>query len=231
MINKPHLIITDFDRTIAYLYRDTTLLTDLSNRIIDFYSKFIEIPPRLNNRNRDGYHVWHDLHDVAEEILHEAAENINKQAEDLVTDFEIEVLRKVGILEGIKETCYYLKEIGIQLAIVSNNAEKAIRYALKIEGIEDLFDYIGGRPYPFSPSLIKPNPYPLEQAIKALGTKHSNLIWYTGDDVMDMVAAKRANIVGVGIYFGRHSKQELIDHGADITFASFNELISFFNKI
>lgn len=225
--SKPSVIITDFDRTIAYLYRDTSLLTKLNQAIVSFYQNHIEIPSTIINRNEDGYFVWHKLHDFVEQTLSDVADPINKKAEDLVTQFEIEVIKQVGMLDGIKEVCLELRKLGIRLAIVSNNAEKAIRFALKMIGIEQLFDYIGGRPYPFNPSMIKPNSYPIDQAIKTLGVSKSDLIWYTGDDVMDMIAAKRAGVLPVGVYYGRHSEADLIRAGASLTFSSFLEILPY----
>lgn len=224
---KPEVIISDFDRTLAYLYRDTTLLEDLTSKMVNFYQSYINIPLKYISNKFDGYHVWHDLHEEANKQLDKIkADIINEQAENIVTDFEIEVIKKVGLMEGIEKTINKLVEKKIRLGVVSNNAEKAIRYALQLYGIDTCFEYIGGRPYPFDPKLVKPNPYPILQAINEMNII-DKVIWYTGDDISDMQAARAAKVIAVGIYSGRHSKNELINAGAKLCFASFNDVIHY----
>lgn len=91
---------------------------------------------------------------------------------------------------------------------------------MEAAGLKDLFECIHGRPYPFDPKRIKPSPYPIVQALKSMGVNDEN-VWYVGDDVVDMKAAKAANVVAVGVTTGRHSKSELVNAGADYVFDSF----------
>ncbi|OHE42024.1 MAG: hypothetical protein A2Y16_00095 [Tenericutes bacterium GWF2_57_13] len=228
-LHKPDVIITDFDRTITYLYRNTKLLRDLSVKIIAYYQNFVSLPAPFVDTSNDGYLVWHKIHDFIDETLHSnQAYEINMGAEHLVTEFEIEVLQQVGMLEGLVDAVIKLHHLDIRLAIVSNNSEHAIRYALRRDGIEEYFDYIGGRPFPFNPQLIKPNAYPILLAIKEMHLD-GETIWYTGDDIMDMVAAKAANVIPIGIHYGRHSREQLLEYGAVICLESFVDIIRYLN--
>jgi len=221
---KPNVIITDFDRTLMYLYRDTSLLQELATRIQNHYSKFMEIPAEFHSGEHDGYLVWHSLHKNVAQMQLSKADEINQIAERIVTDFEIETIKKVKMFDGVKHTTMAIKNHGIRLGIVSSNAEKAIRFAIDQSEMNGIFEYIGGRPAPFDPDLIKPNSYPLVTAIKEMQISNTETVWYVGDDPVDMMSAKATNIFGVGVCTGRHSKEQLTKAGADICLDLFNDI-------
>jgi len=57
---KPNVLITDFDRTLTYLYKDTTLLQELANKIVTFYGRSFDIQESYLDNVKDGYLVWHN---------------------------------------------------------------------------------------------------------------------------------------------------------------------------
>ena len=226
-INKPEVLISDFDRTMTYLYQDTNLLIDLANKMVTFYSENIDVPQKYKEGNIDGYFVWHNLHEIAVSRLpYEISEKINKKADDIVADFELQIIKRIGLFSGIVESINSLNKLGIHLGIVSSNATSTVTYPLKETGIFDKFDYIEGRPYPFNPELIKPNPYPINKALSAMNASVTSS-WYVGDDVVDIIAANAAHVISVGVCTGRHTKEELLEAGADLIFNSFNDIIKY----
>ena len=217
-------LIIDFDRTLFYLYRDTTLLTDLAKIICDYYSDYIDVPAEFYNI--DGYHAWHRLHRITADTMdYEEAFDINNTAEKKVTEFELEVMEKTSFLEGASDAIRELHKMGVELFIVSSNSTKMIKAALKREGIEDCFAQIMGRPIPFDPDKIKPSPYPIEVALKKTKSD-KNRCWYAGDDVVDVDSAKACGITALGVASGRYSRDELTERGADKVIDNFKDILS-----
>ena len=225
---KPNVLITDFDRTLTYLYKDTTLLQELANKIVTFYGRSFDIQESYLDNVKDGYLVWHRLHDVViKELPQNVAMKINEQAENLVTDFELQVIKKVGLFFDIPKAVRNLRSSGIRLGVVSSNATSVVKFALEEADILNEFEYVDGRPYPFNPELIKPNPFPINKALANLKVD-LGLVWYVGDDIVDMIAATAANVTAIAVCTGRHSEYDLIKSGADLVFQSFINIPEYF---
>lgn len=224
---RPDVVITDFDRTLTYLYRDTQLLSNLADMIIRFYKKYIVIPDDFDFGVYDGYLVWHKLHDLLVNTTNVSfAETINKEAESIVTDFEIKIIKKIGLFSDIPKATHTLHDMGIKLGVVSSNATSTVCIAFEQAGILSIFDYIQGRPYPFNPLFLKPNPFPITTALGSMNAANS-ISWYVGDDVIDMKAATAARVIAVGVCTGKHSEKELRTAGADMVFSSFVHMAEF----
>ncbi|MEG2688229.1 MAG: hypothetical protein RSA24_03590, partial [Clostridia bacterium] len=127
-IKFPKVIIADFDRTLAYLYKDEALLQELTVIMREYYSQFIEVPKTYFEDKHDGYFAWHALHKLAVEQLangetelangkteftknlKNSVEEINRKAEQIVTAFETEILSKVGLIDGAVDTIVELRK-------------------------------------------------------------------------------------------------------------------------
>ena len=157
--------------------------------------------------------------------------NVNDIAENLVTKFEIEVIKDTEFMDGIIDTLKILKNNSNNLlGIVSNNAKEAIEFALDKDGLKDYFDVVVGRPNPFDPDKIKPNPEQILKALELLNLDKSDTnyrVHYVGDAVNDIFAAKNARISSIGVATGKYSMEELIKAGANICLKSFSEIIKY----
>ncbi len=225
---KPDLLVTDFDRTLTYLYKDPSLLPELANRIRTLYGNASNFAESDSDNELDGYIVWHKLHDIAmRELPQTLATEINEQAEDIVADFELQIVKRIGLFPDIPKAIRNLHSSEIRLGVVSSNATSVVRFALEDAGILNEFEYVDGRPHPFNPDLIKPNPYPLIKALNILKVQ-PDLCWYVGDDVLDMLAANAAHVTAVGVCTGRYSESELIKSGANLVFQSFLNIPNYF---
>lgn len=224
---KRQVLLTDFDRTLIYLYKDESLLLHLAQRICDHYGASLAVETQY--RSMDGYHAWHRLHQLCEGNMGAAAGPINDAAEQIVTSFEKEILEGIALIDGVVDTLKQLKEAGIVLGIVSNNASEAIAQVLRRDDVLDLFDVIVGRPVPFRPQLAKPSPYMILQAISRLDAQGAE-IYYCGDDVTDMMSANRAGVTAIGVSTGRHSSLQLREAGASLCLEEFQQLPRFLRK-
>ena len=223
-LQHPELIISDFDRTLAYLYRNERLLSELAEEICDYYSAYLSIDPALYTI--DGYKAWHSLHRMAESRYdHEKAMEINEQAERLVTAFEFRVMEHTPFFDNVIETIKHLHRAGIQLMIVSSNSDRVIRYALERENILHCFSHIIGRVIPFDPDRIKPSPYPIEQGLRYTNAEKKN-IWYVGDDIVDVEAATACGIIPIGVASGKYSAHQLKARGAVFAVEGFADIIT-----
>lgn len=227
-MNKPKVIIFDFDRTLTYLYKDKTLLTDLATKICGYYSKYIDIQDDFYAM--DGYHSWHNLHRlICKKYNYEESSNINNNAEKIVTDFEFKVMSKTNLLDGVVDTIQQLYTNGYQLMVVSSNSVKVIEYAFKKNNIISYFTHIFGRPNPFNPDLIKPNAFPIQQAISKTNVPISE-IWYIGDDIVDIDSANSCGVVSVGVASGKYSCKDLKQRGAEIVLKNIGDILSLINN-
>ena len=227
-MNKPKVIIFDFDRTLAYLYKDKTLLTDLAKKICEYYCKYVDIQEEYYAI--DGYYAWYKLHSqICQKYNTKEAYKINKDAEKIVTDFEFKVMSTTDLFEGVAEIIKKLYINDYQLMIVSSNSSEVIKYALEKNKIITYFVHIVGRPNPFNPDLIKPNAYPIRKAISKTNACLGE-IWYVGDDIVDIDSAKQNNIISIGIASGKYSCQELKQHGADYVLQNISDLLPFRDK-
>ena len=221
-IQRPEVIVSDFDRTLAYLYRNERLLLDLAKEICDYYSAHLSIDPMLYSI--DGYKAWHSLHRMAESRYdHREAMEINGQAEQLVTAFEFRVMEDTPFFDKVIETIKELHRGGIQLMIVSSNSDRMIRYALERENILNCFSHVIGRVIPFDPDKIKPSPYPIEQAVRYTNAEKRK-IWYVGDDLVDVEAATACGIIPIGVASGKYSADQLKARGAAYAVEGFADI-------
>jgi phosphoglycolate phosphatase len=99
-------------------------------------------------------------------------------------------------------------------AIVSNNSSAAIAAYLSAHGIDT--DVVMGRTSP-DPSLLKPSPHLVVEAMRALDTDpHREAYVLVGDSVSDITAARGAAISSIG-YANAQGKRPALSHaGADI---------------
>jgi phosphoglycolate phosphatase-like HAD superfamily hydrolase len=216
------LLLTDFDRTLVYFYRDTSLLSVLQSTVVELYARVLDI--EVENLSPDGYLAWHQLHERALlELSPDASGALNAAAERLVTHFEIELARTVELLPHVDSTVEALAKRGIELGIVSSNSARAIEVALARYDLSRHVNYVGGRPLPFEPRYLKPSPYQLEQAIDVLRPEQT-ACWYVGDDPIDVLAGKSAGLGTIAVASGRHTASELEAVGADYVFESFADL-------
>lgn len=115
------------------------------------------------------------------------------------------------------ETLEKLKENGYKLAIFSNKIHEAIVSGLKEMKIYDYFDFILG-----SDEISFPKPDP--QGIKIVEKKYQEKCIYIGDTASDMVCAKNASCLAIGITQGGTSKDVLFNGGADYVIDNLHEL-------
>lgn len=112
--------------------------------------------------------------------------------------------------------------LGVRFAITTNNAALAATAYVKDRGLADCFPHVYGR----TPNLdlMKPNPYCLEEAIKAMGAVPSVTLMI-GDTPTDLGAAREAGVAFLGYARNEFKERLLRDAGAEIAVRSLKQVL------
>lgn len=101
-----------------------------------------------------------------------------------------------------------LKQSGLVLGVVTNDAEVPARAHLDAAGVTDRFAFIAGFDSGYG---AKPAPGQLVAFSNAVGV-HPDHILMVGDSTHDLIAAKRAGMRSVGVLTGLASSEDLAPH-------------------
>ncbi len=123
--------------------------------------------------------------------------------------------------EGVPETLAELRELGVELAIVSNKPEAYTREIARRVSIERHFRVIVGGD---TASETKPGAAPIRHALEALGGVEASAALMVGDSVNDIVAGQNAGCPTVLTTYGLADPRVVAAYGPDFTIARFEEL-------
>ena len=125
--------------------------------------------------------------------------------------------------EFLNELLRFLKERQVRICIVSSNPREAIFKILRFLSIVDYVDCVVGQD---EVKEGKPSPEPILLALKRLKLEPKEVI-VVGDSIYDVIAAKRANIIAVGVTHSSKSPNELKEAGALSVVRDLKELFNF----
>ncbi|WLW54028.1 HAD family hydrolase [Streptomyces sp. YU58] len=148
-----------------------------------------------------------------------------KAAEDIVARAEDEAARSAAPAQDIAALVDVLSELGLYLAIVSNNAEDPIRVFLDRPGIllGQKFDGVFGRD-PEDARLMKPSPHCVLRAIEKLSLDASECL-LVGDKLSDLEAARSAGTRFLGYTHKPFRAEQMREEGADVVVSSHQPVI------
>ncbi|MDH6518155.1 phosphoglycolate phosphatase-like HAD superfamily hydrolase [Streptomyces sp. SAI-124] len=111
---------------------------------------------------------------------------------------------------------------GVRFAITTNNAAAAATAYIESRRLADCFPHVYGR----TPNLdlMKPNPYCLEQAIKAMGAVPSATLMI-GDAPTDLQAARQAGVAFLGYARNEDKERMLKKAGAEVIVDSMERVL------
>jgi HAD superfamily hydrolase (TIGR01509 family) len=115
------------------------------------------------------------------------------------------------------------RHAGRSVAVVSNNAEPAVRSYLTAHGLIERVGPVIGRTVP-NPALLKPSPHLVKRAIDLLGADPAACTMI-GDSVSDIESARAAGARSIGYANDPREREHLWSAGADAVIGSLAELL------
>lgn len=113
--------------------------------------------------------------------------------------------QKTVLLPNAKEAIEFAYQYA-RLGIVTTKTSEYSRILLEHFDLMHYFDVLIGREEVEHP---KPNPEPVNKALKTLGHRIGQVAYFVGDTDVDMIAADEAEIGCVGVLSGYMNKEEL----------------------
>jgi len=125
------------------------------------------------------------------------------------------------LYEGAVEAIKALDNAGTLMGVATGKSMRGLKAVIEQHGLEKYF--ISLQTPDTNPG--KPHPQMLEQAMKDAGTSVAET-YMIGDTSYDMMLAKNAGCHAVGVSWGYHSDQMLLENGADHLIHHYNQLFS-----
>lgn len=146
-------------------------------------------------------------------LLRETGHSVSKEEAERMQEIHGEAFRRyapqVRPLPGAQELLAYLTKAGVPWAIATSGRIESASLSLRLLGIGDDVPII-------TRDLVrhaKPDPDLFLAAAEKLGVDISNSV-VVGDSIWDLLAARRARALGVGLLSGGYGREELERAGA-----------------
>ena len=146
-------------------------------------------------------------------LLRETGHSVSKEEVELIQQIHGEAFRRyasqVRPLPGAEELLAYLTKAGVPWAIATSGRLESASLSLRLLGIADDVPIV-------TRDLVrhaKPDPDLFLAAAEKLGVDISNSV-VVGDSIWDLLAARRARALGVGLLSGGYGREELERAGA-----------------
>ncbi len=121
---------------------------------------------------------------------------------------------------GMEEALAGLRKRGARLGIITSNGEEAVRLFLRNHRWEPWFDLVEtGSPLFGKARLIR-------RAARRLGAGEPGRVWYAGDELRDIEAAREAGVRSAAVTWGFNDPEVLAAAGPDAVLRHPAELLS-----
>ncbi len=123
------------------------------------------------------------------------------------------------LFPGADETLRSLAQDGHFIGMATGKSRRGVNSVVELHGWHGMFDTIQTA----DDGPGKPHPHMVEQAIAETGATIADTIMI-GDTTFDMEMARSAGVAAIGVNWGYHAPEELIDSGAKIVVKDFAQL-------
>jgi HAD superfamily hydrolase (TIGR01549 family) len=124
-------------------------------------------------------------------------QQLTTAVEDALTALELRAVQTATPTPYGHEVIRAARDIGMPVAIVSNNSRRAVSAYLALHELAELVERVNGRPYA-RPEMMKPEPWMVLDAVQALGSEPAACV-LVGDSMTDIVAARAAGVHVIGL--------------------------------
>jgi phosphoglycolate phosphatase len=115
-------------------------------------------------------------------------------------------------VDGVQTTLSALRDMGLQLGVMTNDSEAPALAHLRAAGLIDHFAFVAGADSGFG---AKPDPGPLLAFCTAVGVPPQQAVM-VGDSTHDLLAAKSAGMIPIGVLTGPATTADLAPHAAAV---------------
>jgi len=129
------------------------------------------------------------------------------------------------LFDGVEEMLDELVGAGVQLAVATGKSRLGLNRALQHSGLGRYFHGTRCADECFS----KPHPQMLEELMVEFGAVPDNTLMI-GDTSHDLLMARNAGVAGVGVTYGAHPEEHLLEHSALACFDSVPELAEWLKR-
>lgn len=157
----------------------------------------------------------------------EAFLDLEKSLWDILEKIELRAAYETDLQPDALQTLISIKNLGLRMAIVTNNGHKATSLVVKKFGLNDFFDVVVTRE---GAKELKPDGGNIERALEILGVNSSEAI-YVGDGVIDILAAEKAKVISVAIPTGVSSIDDLVKAKPDYIVGSLKDITKLIESI
>lgn len=138
----------------------------------------------------------------------------------ILDEFELKSSPKVTVLPGVHDALESLRRKPVKLAVLTNSGRRAATAVLKRGSLLQYFDFVLTRD---DVDSMKPSPGGVTKALSLFGLRKER-VFYVGDSVLDIMAAKAAGLEVISVATGNYTVERLKGEGADIVISSLAEL-------
>ncbi len=134
-----------------------------------------------------------------------------------MTDLEVAAVATAKPTPYVHDVLAACRESGRAVAVVSNNAERAVQLYLARHGLDDRTGPVFARTS-HDPALLKPSPYLIDKAVQALNADPAATA-LVGDSITDIKGSRLAGIDSIGYANkpGKYERMTAAGAGAVIT--------------
>ncbi|WP_420138882.1 HAD-IA family hydrolase [Sphingomonas sp.] len=148
------------------------------------------------------------LHPGGDAVTHDALSQSYKAA---FFDLRAQGLAEEPLYDGIAEAISGLEAQGWLLGVATGKSDRGLKHVLEYHGLHPRFVTL--QTADRHPS--KPDPSMVYQAMADAGAGPETTV-IIGDTSFDMEMAKAAGCAAIGVAWGYHNRQSLLDGGADV---------------
>lgn len=127
-------------------------------------------------------------------------------------------------IPGIREALIELQNQGYRLGIITSNSQDNVTAFLKMNELDNLFDFIYSGVTIFGKTTI------INNALKQKQLKPQSVI-YVGDETRDIEASKKANIKVIAVTWGFNSPEVLAKQNPDFLIDQPSELLEVMKRV
>jgi HAD superfamily hydrolase (TIGR01549 family) len=230
------VVLADFERTLVRLFEDSATEQEFFQEVWTLCARFGVPEGVLRTAGNSPYSLWRTAHlwmyPRWRQVLHVKgpknqlhAERMYLAVERIAIKYEMAAAGDIRLFDDVPRVLKELKNAGIPVVIVSNNAKKAVESVLRKNDAEELVDHIVGREFKYwMLGNLKPKPDLVLVALRGVESARALLVGDSVDDMKAAVAAKIRYRVGV-LEHSTFSARQLCKAGAGFLLGRFGDLL------